>query len=1802
MSRARKLPEEESSQDKSRSQMKAPAPMGSERQRVSRKNPDQPGPVHAKELEAMNRNRNTAAPVSMITLHSDHASHDSSRDSSHDSSAHPAAAPASLIRGIAGAPAGVSKAPNSSTPGGSRRGSFLVLVVGTLALLSVAAILYVAIGNRDIRTKAAIQKRERLDDVPERFASYVAEKIVAADALATFYDASGVRTTDSSGREIPVLMREAMDYPSIDYARRSNSFNPTDPAYPAEVFNPVGTYDPSLGVTNLPGKWLPTDPWLAASEPTFLDFAQANATDPARPYLDRRDWANISNVSPDGRFVNLRNLRGNFSAPSATLSTNLSLWDEDGQPTNTTDFGIASDINIPAHWTARQRGAFRPVIDTSIPVTSPDWPGYQWADADGDGMYDSRIFELVDARDAANIIDLLGADESYRWFFATRIVDLSGRVNVTTAGDILAEATREVPVGLTPTDVDLRRLLMMTDVFAGNGTVIGSGLIGGYDGIFQSSPITPLTAPSNYGPLAGDDGYDEVRAFNVGRFAYNSLRLGLIAGIATPISSSDGTLVFRGDALTTAGTAGDAVTALNLGGQANFYDFSIPANRRNLFNRVVETFTSSIGITSEVIAGETFYRPFSTFGIADQAELLTYNASNNPAVTSALELTLSSRDDSDIAPLPGSTRFSPLRDNRPLDLELRRYTGAFTGTPGAGSDIERTMLHFASDLRQRLTTVAAARQIRTTRGVDPARLSDFELKIDARTAALNPSIAFVGYAEALLPTSDIRPTTNPAINSWADPSTGILPTLAYGHQGPQLAALISASMAANLGPVVGVTTPGPFTLILNGSDAFREELDDDNDGAGTDDRDLPDDQKVFPGWHNNKRFDLGSARLATASDPIAAPAVNVFPVQAQPFVTEVATYTVYTDTVDTAGGDIEPVPGEVTIQSDLNVNDNVDALYQVIAFKLHNPFNVQVRLSGNPALRASPTDTDETLLRYLNVADPAFPALDRDPLDYHYIEYLGRTYKLASLVEQTYVTSAIEAELQDRVPPVPARSDDARVGEYVDPAGDAQFIVLEGITIAPGGTVVCYALSQSPRRILQRMNNADPVLAPNSNRAAYIRSVIESQLADDSDIDGVHWIPEIAADTEPNPGSASLPDGTRSGPGLRNMEFRQVAGAGPTYVPPPATTHEAVNLYRSVRIGDELDTDQAVPNLVGNPPLEWPLPATYWDGQTDVPTRRVTLPPRNTRSNDQLVDRLKLPLGFSLNRVLPTPGAGVNQRNIGSTESDNDDDQEGLTITTWATLRRPGTLAEPVLGAFPPYCVEPKRWVTSSGAGFRWNIDSIDNVNVDSLDLSDFASGPGSFTGGAVNLDLWRTNMLAETFSDNMAKAPNNITDSPIDGSTRINIFVPATATFAANAAEVIIAAEDISQRIRPADLLLPLGVAPMNVPLTAAAIPWTDATDPGALNRWTTLAEGMAMALGYDQRPATVPPIPSDILQLYYPQPNPDGGGTQITPLDRGNLRLDAYLPFFDASPAAIRAFTPGSDLRAGLEIPIALNVLDVFHTAGTATDSIERGVPGLVNINTASTPVLRSLPLLSPPPNFEPDNTTIWWWGNEGTSPNPVLDSTSDIAATVEAFREKSKVALRPGSAIFDGIERFNDEGGLTPDLNPELLDGRLFSTQIRGIGEQPGFRSIGAILAARYRTLDATSFAWPGNIDYMGFDKTGTGPTALLINNGRQGLDSVLYRTGGVTWAPDAIGNEYKERLTVANGLLSSITTRSDTFAVWFVVQGYRKGDVEGLTGNDPLVPSVQRRFLMIIDRSNVKALGDKPKILALRELPI
>ena len=102
-----------------------------------------------------------------------------------------------VLRSVAGTPA---------TWRRTRRGSFLVIVVGTLALLAVVAVIYVTIGNQDARMKASLARHDKLQRVindPNHsgggaanfdgggFAQYVAG-IIGRDVLSTYYDTNTI--------------------------------------------------------------------------------------------------------------------------------------------------------------------------------------------------------------------------------------------------------------------------------------------------------------------------------------------------------------------------------------------------------------------------------------------------------------------------------------------------------------------------------------------------------------------------------------------------------------------------------------------------------------------------------------------------------------------------------------------------------------------------------------------------------------------------------------------------------------------------------------------------------------------------------------------------------------------------------------------------------------------------------------------------------------------------------------------------------------------------------------------------------------------------------------------------------------------------------------------------------------------------------------------------------------------------------------------------------------------------------------------------------------------------------------------------------------------------------------------------------------------------------------------------------------------------------------------------------------------------------------------------------------------------
>jgi hypothetical protein len=834
------------------------------------------------------------------------------------------ARPAGLLRVLAGTPAGTQVTTH-------RRGSFLVLVVGTLALLAVITIVYVALGSQDSRTKASVQQRAQLDDVPAAVADYTAG-VIARDLFSSTIDGSMVQFRSNSGPNGgPVglaLKRETEDAPGIvhrqgvpaasaadqRFQRMTSERDPAanDPVNgPVEArnyFTPEGTVHPALeralldpasnatedlrpaaGNGNVAGalsefRLPPSDPWLMPLRPSFINFGAGGGNGGAdtfvavdndpRPYLQQLDWTHITNIAPDGMFVNLANLRGNFGAFSNTddgganvnslpgMGFGKSLLEPRNQSQTGTNAGryrfihsinsstvwgldLAAQVpdadKYPFYWSTLQRGAFRPskpgldpsgnAPDLTEDPASEFYKGLQWADADGDGMLDSRWWELRRWQDNTGAtVAINGEDElpefsgNFRWFIASRIVDLSGLVNVNFAGDLAAAirspmfldpalaadptvargANTTMALGMTPGDVDLRRLLAQLDTYANYNVADVANVLAGYEGLEPANP-DPAVFPN---AEAYETASNEERAFRAGTTAYMNLqianRYGQIVG-TNGIELQSGNLIpLVEDQEEDLGSANGALT---LGFVDQNYPFGgIPVGAVNSPNGAISTFglrgwqsftypsqrftdNAAAPFDAGPFAGIRNYPPYGPdlssnvnthygwidwsarrtlnyinqsrkinaassnpfdeasvaklkFGISDLAELLTYRGINDPLVTSNLEKALGAKDETPAAAGAAADflRVDPLRSNRELAAEAATFNPFDQANNAIYTDPDQPM---GRVLRRLATDV---RQYLTTISLSRP------LRSTTRPAGINvtnPIAAGAGYSSSL---------------------------------------------------------------------------------------------------------------------------------------------------------------------------------------------------------------------------------------------------------------------------------------------------------------------------------------------------------------------------------------------------------------------------------------------------------------------------------------------------------------------------------------------------------------------------------------------------------------------------------------------------------------------------------------------------------------------------------------------------------------------------------------------------------------------------------------------------------------------------------------------------------------------------------------------------------------------------------------------------------------------------------------------------------------------------------------------
>ncbi|GMV25576.1 MAG: hypothetical protein AMXMBFR58_16070 [Phycisphaerae bacterium] len=1672
----------------------------------------------------------------------------------------------------------------------SRRGSFLVLVIGVLALISAFMVIYVAVGRADQQLSSAVQRgsigladapdgragESGRDAVAERFARYAAQ-VIADDATATFYVDKSARAARPDGQPLSFinLTREASDSPYTDWAR--TSIAPI--SQPGEFFDPAGSYDPIMEKNYagaLPDAWKPSDPWLASTEPVWLNFdAIDDPANASNEFVLRRDWAQISNFAPDGAFVNLYNMRGstaayigNFEATPEEMRDRLSLFDPNGAATASADFGVAADPDVPAYWTMRQRGAAVPVGMYDSAPSSPSYRPYQWADADGDGLYDSRWFEMVDPRtedggpDYTNPEDVLGIrNDRFRYFFAARAIDLSALVNVNTATDFVAspDSAGNYPPGATPSDVDLRRLLGLEDVW------------------FEF-PFANAKDRLSYSKLAQSSPTDDGRAQNY--FGYTNETMSLTSILGNRAYLGMGFAIDRG-------TAPIYKDINNPVDRARFgkNDDSNGAKGRSDYYDALKS--SVDGVTYDQLTADIK----SPFGNADLLELLTFRGVNDPSLTSTLESAAGAKYEGPSAGTedPAYMRYSPLRDNRPLDVERLNAPGGYTAKREA-----EVYAHLAADVRQRITTLSGARPIKSgdvpvvldtvtnQYKVSADELTSYELRGDAVGNGTNLINA---YVSGLLPYAfDQR--------SWpTNGSYGQYRFLNYGYRRPEVGLRMAAHLAANFQAMRdGLVEPPVMTVAL--WDQAKQALDADKPSTLP----LPWKSRAYKWsyWPYDQRkgaisdHKLSQSASDNAGDELCADAINVVAVTPQPVITAAASFMVFTDaqqTVDPA--DNEPwVMGFPTGAPDVQINGdrssgNADYLGEVFAVQIVNPFPKAITL-GN-VIVGKPGDA---------TTGPAWTAT-RNRFDY-YLEFAGRYYRLADWLNGPTFTTEVDSG------PIPLTlgPSASRVFYFTSiPLEDMEKRFRDSIDTANGGVS------------LPIDSNGDP--------AYFVRQWIKTQLGGA----GLGGEPIYVEAFEP----------TKKGQPVTSTGFVDITAVDTTQT--PAGTNKMVRLWRAYR--DPWEEDLGSNNEL-------------WDDD-DTAGSYGQVPDQNIE-NDILIDRLRDPeVAQTTWRHEPTPGL-QDVANAPGWDWDSDPKEllnkqnynrpSGMTFTFAALVARRGDRDMTKIaqtGMLPAYCIES-----------AFGSSNISNTAVRNYD------GPAGFSKALAEDDLvggrilyreeksilgdgdswYGQQVIGSPLFNVMGNAPSDWT---IVSSTATGVElmsgaaeippVPAgsAGTRAFDDVRPMLWADFAADKLRPADVLLPLAIGGQYSYRTGDAAP----SNAAELDeRWLTLTESWALALNYESLNPNL--ATSDRWKLYdgfgelnrsaSPPvfPATDGGRVVVTPNyqdpaapSAATQTLSAFVPFVDQDGNGVfdRDATPREDLSLGLTP--AMSIMDQFNTVNTLA-TITRPTLGTINLSTAPLAVLRLLPMLSPTVEDYPGSTGdySWWWRGQSGN-NTQLTPAADLAATVFAYREKGWARRRPDPANPSspgGLVNFDDRDGSGNPLGDITVDadwnGRSGRSDIAGLREQPGLIAPSEILAAtrRYQLPYAAPMLASdnSNIDFLGWDLGSMYSTGSRMNGeATRGITTLDYSTFST------VKSDYEspeDKLLIANAVLNSASTRSDYFAVWFVVAGFRSTDVRGLALTTPMVPSIQRRYVMVVDRSQVVRKGDKPRIVFFREVPM
>lgn len=312
-----------------------------------------------------------------------------------------------------------------------RRGTVLVLALGVLAILSVAALSYVAVVRLDRQNVVVVGERENYQPQVNIVVDHMGG-LLAADLFGNKIVTPSTPVSSGTARLWPSMFEDGewRDAPSFDESTFGLDIAQTARAVPDDAF--LASTEPRWDVNDLENtttwpqitnlrsgytynaeaqKWIRGDGKFADLASWFL--AATQETDGyADPYVELLDWTNINVVRIGPEY-----------------GRDQGVFDKQ-----------ANDLSF-----------------STTPIYGPIKPSdeRQWVDTDGDLRPDARW----------TVLEQLNRSSNLKWVVAARIIDASGLVNVNSAiefggsGSTYPTDVSVLGAGRTPADIDLPRLL-----------------------------------------------------------------------------------------------------------------------------------------------------------------------------------------------------------------------------------------------------------------------------------------------------------------------------------------------------------------------------------------------------------------------------------------------------------------------------------------------------------------------------------------------------------------------------------------------------------------------------------------------------------------------------------------------------------------------------------------------------------------------------------------------------------------------------------------------------------------------------------------------------------------------------------------------------------------------------------------------------------------------------------------------------------------------------------------------------------------------------------------------------------------------------------------------------------------------------------------------------------------------------------------------------------------------------------------------------------------------------------------------